>query len=67
MNNYTEIYFPGLGLEMNPGKMLQIGSLQIHYYGIIIAFGLLLAVLYGMRRSKQFGIKQDDLLAIVTE
>ena len=62
MNNYTEIYFPGLGLEMNPGKMLQIGSLQIHYYGIIIAFGLLLAVLYGCKRAKEFGITEDDLI-----
>ena len=62
MNNYTEIYFPGLGLEMNPGKMLQIGSLQIHYYGIVIAFGLLLAVLYGCKRAKEFGITEDDLI-----
>ena len=62
MNNYTEIVFPGLGLELNPGKMLEIGPLQIHYYGIIIAFGLMLAVLYGCKRAKEFGITEDDLI-----
>ena len=62
MNNYNEIVFPGLGLELNPGRMLEIGPLQIHYYGIIIAFGLMLAVLYGCKRAKEFGITEDDLI-----
>ncbi len=62
MNNYTTITFPGLGLELNPGKYIAIGSLHIYYYGIIIACGLMLAVLYACRRSKEFGIKEDDLI-----
>ncbi len=63
MNNYfTNISFPELGLDINPGRMLTIGTLQIHYYGIIIAFGLMLAVLYGCKRSKEFGIKEDDIV-----
>lgn len=59
---YTTISFPTLGLELNPGRGFQIGSFSIHYYGIIIALGLMLAVLYGLKRSKEFGIKQDDIL-----
>lgn len=59
---YTTISFPSLGLELNPGRYFEIGPLTIHYYGIIIAFGLILAVLYGLKRSKEFGIKQDDIL-----
>ena len=62
MNNYTIITFPGLGLELNPAKTLTLGPLTIHYYGLIIACGLILAVLYGCRRSKEFGIKEDDLV-----
>ncbi len=62
MNNYTTITFPGLGLELNPGKYITIGGFQIFYYGIIIATGLMLAVLYACRRSKHFGIKEDDLI-----
>ena len=61
-NNFTTISFPGLGLEMNPGRFIQLGNLQIHYYGVVIALGLVLAVLYGCKRCKEFGIKEDDLI-----
>ena len=60
--DYSVISFPGLGLEMNPGRSLSLGPLTIHYYGLIIAAGLLLAVIYGLRRCKQFGIKDDDIV-----
>ena len=59
---YTTISFPSLGLEMNPIRSFSIGPLEIHLYGVIIALGLLLAVLYACRRSKAFGIKDDDIL-----
>ena len=59
---YSTISFPGLGLEMNPDRYIQIGSFTVYYYGIIIAFGLMLAVFYACKRSKQFGIKEDDIL-----
>ena len=59
---YTEISFPALGITMNPPQYLQLGSLTIYYYGVISAFGLILAVLYGCKRSSQFGIKEDDLV-----
>ena len=61
-SNYSIISFPSLGLEMNPGRSIAIGSLTIHYYGLIIAAGLLLAVIYGCRRCRKFGIKEDDIL-----
>ena len=61
--NYSVISFPFLGgLEVNPPRTLEIGPLTIHYYGLIIAVGLVLAVMYCCRRSKEFGIKEDDLL-----
>ena len=59
---YTTISFPSLGLEMDPIRSFSIGPLEIHLYGVIIALGLLLAVLYACRRSKAFGIKDDDIL-----
>jgi phosphatidylglycerol:prolipoprotein diacylglycerol transferase len=60
-NQYTTISFPSLGIEWNPGSVLQIGPLSIHYYGAIIALGLMLAVIYGWKRASQFGLKADDL------
>ena len=59
---YTEISFPSLGLTMNPPRSIEIGPFNIHFYGIVIALGLVLAVIYASRRSKQFGITEDDLL-----
>ena len=60
--NYSTISFPFLGLEVNPGRSLEIGPLSIHFYGLCIALGLILAVVYACRRSKEFGVKEDDLL-----
>jgi len=59
---YSTISFPGLGIEVNPSYKLDIGPLSIHYYGMIIAIGLLLATIYGLRRGKEFGLRQDDIL-----
>ena len=61
-SDYSAISFPTLGIEVNPGRTLSIGPLTIHYYGLVIALGLILAVMYASRRCKEFGIKEDDLL-----
>ena len=62
---YSEITFPALGIALDPPKYLEIGPLTIYYYGVIIAFGLILAVLYGCKRSREFGIKEDDVVDAV--
>ena len=61
MNTYTTISFPFFGIELDPARVIQIGSFSLHIYGLIIGLGLMLAVLYGWRRCKQFGIKTDDI------
>jgi phosphatidylglycerol:prolipoprotein diacylglycerol transferase len=46
---------------------LSIGSLQIHWYGIIIGTGALLGLLLAIREGKRFGMSQEfffDLLLI---
>ncbi len=59
---YTNISFPSFGIDINPPQYLQVGPLTIYLYGMIIAAGLMLAVFYACRRSKEFGIKEDDLI-----
>lgn len=59
---YSTISFPLFGLEMNPPRGFSVGPLYIHFYGVIIALGLVLAVVYACRRCTQFGIKEDDIL-----
>ena len=60
------VLFPGLGLqlELNPIAFTLFGW-PIHWYGVIIAAGFLLAVLYCSHISPRFGIKQDDLLDVL--
>ncbi len=60
--NYSSISFPALGIELNPPRTLCFGPFCIHFYGLIIAVGLILAVLYASKRCKEFGMKEDDLL-----
>lgn len=55
------ISFPGFGWTFDPGYCIQIGSFCIYYYGLIIAVGFLLAVLYVSRVHKRFDITMDDV------
>ena len=56
------ITFPGLGLTMDPPQGFNLGPLYINIYGILIALGLMMAVVYACRRCAQFGLKEDDIL-----
>ena len=59
---YTEISFPAIGLTIDPPQLLEVGPLKLHFYGLVIALGLMLAVMYALRRSKEFGLRDDDIL-----
>jgi len=56
------ITFPSLGIAVDPPRTIVLGPLTIHYYGLIIACGLMLAVWYCCRRSKEFGLTEDLVL-----
>ncbi len=60
--NYTTISFPSLGIEVDPPRTVNIGPFAAHLYGLVIALGLILAVLYTCKRCKTFGMKEDDIL-----
>ena len=62
MYRYTNISFPSLGIDIDPIRQFSVGPLSIHMYGIIIACGLVLATVYCMRRSSQFGLTEDHVL-----
>lgn len=60
ISDYTEIRFPKLGWEFHiDPTAFTIGGVRIQWYGIIIALGLALAVLYCFPRMKRFGIDSD--------
>mgnify|MGYP003482846121 CR=1 FL=1 len=63
--DFSTISFPVLGLELNPPRTLSLGPLSIHLYGLMIALGLILAVVYSCRRSKEFGVKEKHLFSLL--
>ena len=57
------ISFPmfGEGFRLNPPASIRIGNFPIYFYGIIIALGLVLAILYASRTSRRFGFPMDTV------
>lgn len=59
----SPISFPNLGITVDPNPVaFTVFGKDIYWYGIIIAMGFLLAVIYMMRRAPVFGLTQDDVL-----
>lgn len=59
----NEISFPNFGIDFTINRAaFSIGGIDVYWYGIIIAFGMILAFIYGSREFKRCKLKQDDLL-----
>ena len=58
------IHFPMFGdnFIIDQPSYITVFGRNIYWNGIIIGFGFLLAVYYAMRRCKQFGLTQDNVL-----
>lgn len=66
MSNYTEVFFDGLGISFNvPSVAFTIGGYEVHWYGIIIAFGFALAVLYGGRTAYKWKMSLDGMTDVL--
>ena len=61
----SPITFPGLGIEINPPEGFSLFGVEIKFYALIICFGLILAVVYCLRRCKAFGLTTDNILDVV--
>lgn len=60
------VQFPGLGLDFTINRVaLSIGGFNIYWYGVIIAVGMLLALLYAFHYAVDFGIDSDRLVDVV--
>ncbi|MBD9097240.1 MAG: prolipoprotein diacylglyceryl transferase [Ruminococcaceae bacterium] len=57
------VSFPLLGLTFDINRVaFSIGNLTVYWYGILIALGFLLAMVYASCRAPQFGAKSDDVV-----
>lgn len=60
------VSFPGFGLSFRVKSVaFRLFNWPIHWYGLIIATGFLLAVLFCGKRARRFGIEQDDILDLL--
>lgn len=57
--------FPKLGLKLTLHKnIIEIGDFSIAWYGVLIAVGFLLALLYGLKYAKKFGVNPDKMIDV---
>ena len=57
------VLFPGLGIELDINRVaFSIGSFKVYWYGILIATGLLLAVLYAYFNAHRYGVNMNKLV-----
>ena len=56
----STISFPALGLTLDPPAFFTVFGFRIYFYGVLIALGFLLAILYCSHAAPRFGLKSDD-------
>ncbi len=68
----NRISFPGLGINLEVNRVVKLFNTEIgvfgrsiYWYAVIIAFGFILAVWYGIKRSKQFGTTDDEIMEML--
>lgn len=62
MTAIMKYVFFGFEFEFDPVAFTIGDSWGVYWYGILITLGFVLAVIYGMTKSKKFGIDSDRLL-----
>ncbi len=60
------VSFPGLGIDFDIDRVaFTIGSINVYWYGILIASGLILACIYAFMRADYFNVDKNKLLNAV--
>ena len=60
------VSFPGLGIEIAVRRAaFSIFGFEVYWYGLLIALGTLLAVVYSFSKLKEFGLDQDKVLDVI--
>ena len=66
MQRNSAISFPMFGEgSINPPPYFTVFGFQVYFYGVFIALGFILAIVYCSHNSKRFGIKGDDIYDVV--
>ena len=64
MTNHVE--FPGLGLSFTLDRVaFTVFGMPVHWYGILIAGGLLLGLLFAFWKARSYGIDADRMVDVI--
>lgn len=63
----VELTFPNLfgGITLSYYQGFELFGIKIYWYGVLITIGVILAYLYAMHRSKDFGLGKDRMFDVV--
>ena len=62
----NHVTFPGLGLEFDINRVaFSIGGFNIYWYGLLIAIGFCLALVFAFSNAKRFGINDDRMVDVI--
>ena len=60
------VQFPGLGLSFEIDRVaFSIGGMNIYWYGVCIAVGMCLALVFAFRHSVEFGVDADAMVDVI--
>lgn len=60
------VQFPGLGLSFELNRVaFSIGGFSIYWYGVCIALGICLALVFAFRHSVEFGVDADSMVDVI--
>ena len=60
------VQFPGLGLSFELNRVaFSIGRFNVYWYGVCIAFGICLALVFAFRHSVEFGVDPDSMVDVI--
>lgn len=65
MYDTVAVKFAGIAKEFSVSKILNLGFTEVRWYGAIIAFGFLLAVLFGGRVAYKWKINLDKMIDVL--
>ena len=60
------VSFPGLGLEFTVNRVaFSIFGYDIYWYGVLIAFGIALAMVFVFKNAQKFGLDDDKIADVI--
>ncbi|MBR5501785.1 MAG: prolipoprotein diacylglyceryl transferase [Oscillospiraceae bacterium] len=62
----STVSFPNLGIEFTINRvMFSIGGFPVYWYGVLIAFGMMLGIWFATKNATRFGLNEDRMMDVI--